>query len=228
MYDVTGRAEATIPVSAGRCFTSVMDDMWSVVASERGALADDLAALDDAAWDTPSLCENWTVRDVVAHMIATAEMTPPRFFGKLAGSGFSFRKMTAKEIADNREASPAAELKHFRAVRDRTTAPPGPKTSWLGETIVHSEDVRRPLGVSRDYPMDAVVAVADFYKGSNLLIGSKKRIAGVELRATDTDWSHGTGAAVEGPMLSLLLAMTGRTAALDDLTGPGVEMLRGR
>lgn len=205
-----------------------MEDMWTIVATERGALADDLATLDDAAWDTPSLCEKWTVRDAVAHIIATAEMTPPKFLGKMTANGFDFQKMTAKEIADKREASPAAELKRLRAVRDRRTAPPGPKTSWLGEVIVHSEDVRRPLGLNRAYPMHAVVAVADFYKGSNVLIGSKKRIEGVTLAATDTDWSHGSGPEASGPMLSLLLAMTGRTAALSDLTGPGVDTLRGR
>jgi uncharacterized protein (TIGR03083 family) len=205
-----------------------MDDMWSVVATERGALADDLGRLDDASWDTPSLCTGWTVRDAVAHIIATAEMTPPKFLGKMAGSGFSFQRMVAKEIADKRGASPADTLQHLRDVRDRTTAPPGPKTSWLGETIVHAEDVRRPLGLTRPYPMEAVVAVADFYKGSNTLIGTKRRIEGLALRATDTDWSHGTGAAVEGPMLSLLLAMTGRTAACDDLTGEGTQALRNR
>jgi hypothetical protein len=76
--------------------------------------------------------------------------------------------------------------------------------------------------------MDAVVAVADFYKGSNLLIGAKKRIEGVTLKATDTDWSHGSGPEASGPMLSLVMAMTGRRAALDDLAGPGVDTLRRR
>jgi len=205
-----------------------MDDMWAVVATERGALADDLATLDDPAWDTPSLCTDWTVRDTVAHMVGTAEMTPPKFLGKMAASGFSFQKMVAKDIAEKRGASPAATLQRLRDVRDRRTAPPGPRTSWLGETIVHAEDVRRPLGLARVYPMEAVVAVADFYQGSNTLIGSKRRIEGLALKATDTDWSHGSGAPVEGPMLSLLLAMTGRTVACEDLTGEGVVTLRSR
>ena len=205
-----------------------MDDMWAVVATERGALADDLATLDDPAWDTPSLCTDWTVRDTVAHMVGTAEMTPPKFLGKMAASGFSFQKMVAKDIAEKRGASPAATLQRLRDVRDRRTAPPGPRTSWLGETIVHAEDVRRPLGLARVYPMEAVVAVADFYQGSNTLIGSKRRIEGLALKATDTDWSHGSGAPVEGLMLSLLLAMTGRTVACNDLTGEGAEVLRRR
>jgi uncharacterized protein (TIGR03083 family) len=205
-----------------------MDDIWSVIATERGALADDLAGIDAAAWDTPSLCEKWTVRDVTAHIIATAEMTPPKFVAKLVRNGFGFQRMVARDIAANREDSPAAELKHLRGVRDRRTSPPGPTPSWLGETIVHSEDVRRPLGLVRAYPMDAVVAVADFYQGSNLLIGAKSRIAGLSLRATDADWAHGTGPTVEGPMLALVLAMTGRTAAVDELSGDGVDTLRRR
>ena len=72
------------------------------------------------------------------------------------------------------------------------------------------------------------MTVADFYKGSNLLIGSKNRIDGLTLRATDADWSHGTGPEVSGPILSLVMAMTGRKAADDDLTGDGVAALRSR
>jgi len=72
------------------------------------------------------------------------------------------------------------------------------------------------------------VRVADFYKGSNLLIGSKNRIASLTLRATDTDWSYGTGPEVSGPILSLVMAMTGRKAAIDDLEGDGVATLRAR
>jgi hypothetical protein len=106
--------------------------------------------------------------------------------------------------------------------------PPGPTQTWLGETIVHSEDIRRALGIQHKYPADAVVTVADFYKGSNLLIGSKSRIAGLRLQATDATWSHGTGPEVSGPILSLVMAMTGRKQADDDLAGDGVATLRSR
>ncbi len=70
--------------------------------------------------------------------------------------------------------------------------------------------------------------MAQFYQGSNLLIGATSRIAGLTLRVTDTDWSHGSGPEVTGPMLSLLLAMTGRGAAVADLTGAGVGTLASR
>src|SRR4029077_20302434 len=99
--------------------------------------------------------------------------------------------------------------------------PPGTIEAILGETIVHSEDIRRPLDIQHAYPTEAVVRVADSSQWSNLIIGSKRRITGLTFHATDVDWQHGSGPMVEGPVLDLLLAMTGRKAALDRLGGAG-------
>jgi len=205
-----------------------MADVWATIAAERGTLADDLADLTPAQWDTSSLCAGWTVRDIVAHLSATASLNPASFFFGITKAGFNFDKFANNQIAKHRGADAAATLAEFRELRDSTTAPPGPKTSWLGEVVIHGADVRRPLGIAHDYPMDAVRQVIDFYKGSNMLIGSKNRIAGLALSATDDDWQHGQGEQVEGPLLSLLLATTGRRAGCDDLTGPGVPTLRSR
>jgi uncharacterized protein (TIGR03083 family) len=205
-----------------------MPDMWATIAAERGTLADDLANLTPAQWDTPSLCSEWTVRDIVAHLSATASLNPATFLVNMAKAGFNFDRFANGQIAKHRGPEPAATLNEFRGLRDSTSAPPGPKTSWLGEVVVHGEDIRRPLGIRHTYAPDAVRQVIDFYKGSNMLIGSKKRVDGLALHATDDDWQHGQGEQVQGPLLSLLLAMTGRGAACDDLTGPGVQTLRSR
>lgn len=205
-----------------------MTDIWTTIAAERGALADDLAALTPAQWETPSLCAGWTVRDVVAHLSATASMSPVKFFAGMARAGFNFANFSRGEMAKHRGADPAATLADFRSLQHSTSAPPGPKTSWLGEIVIHGADIRRPLGIAHTYPPGAVRQVIDFYKGSNMLSGAKKRIAGLALHATDEDWRHGQGEAVEGPLPALLLAMTGRRAACDDLTGPGVATLRTR
>jgi uncharacterized protein (TIGR03083 family) len=201
---------------------------WPTIHAERSALADDLSGLPDDRWSTTSLCADWNVHQLLGHMVATAKMTPPAFFGKMLGSGFRFGVMANKAVAQETAGSPADTLTEFRRVETSTSSPPGPVDSWLGETIVHGEDIRRPLGIRHDYPMEALTRVAEFYQGSNLLIGTKKRIAGVTLRATDAEWTHGSGPEVAGPMLSVLLAMTGRRAALDDLAGEGVDVLRSR
>jgi uncharacterized protein (TIGR03083 family) len=203
-------------------------DTWPTIHAERRALAADMRTVTGDQWDTPSLCGNWTVRDVLAHMTAAATLTPPSFFGRLISSGFSFDKVQESGVAAQRGSSPAETLAHFEGVVGSVKHPPGPNATWLGEVIVHSEDIRRPLGIKHSYPNDAVVTVARFYQGSNLLIGSKRRISGLTLEATDAEWSHGTGPEVAGPILSLVLAMTGRSAALDDLTGDGVATLRTR
>jgi uncharacterized protein (TIGR03083 family) len=201
---------------------------WPLIHAERAALAADLESLDDAGWATASLCPGWSVRDVLAHMTATAKMTPPTFFMKLAASGFRFNAMSAKNISSEETGTPAQGLAEFRGLLNATNHPPGPVEAMLGEAVIHSEDIRRPLGVKRDYPTVALIRVADFFKGSNLLIGAKRRIAGLSLKASDADWSAGVGPEVTGPMLSLVMAMTGRSAALDDLSGDGLGSMRGR
>jgi uncharacterized protein (TIGR03083 family) len=203
-------------------------DIWPVIHAVRKALATDLQMLDDAQWQAASLCSRWTVRDVTAHMTATAKVTPPAFFTKLAMSGFSLERLQDKDITVEKGGSPSDTLARFEAVENSTKHPPGPLDSWLGEAILHAEDIRRPLAIRHEYPKDAVVRLADFYKGSNLVVGTKRRIEGLTLRATDADWSHGSGPEVSGPIMQLVMAMTGRKAALGDLTGDGVVTLRER
>jgi uncharacterized protein (TIGR03083 family) len=200
-----------------------------MIRTERSSLVDALAGLPAADWSKPSLAAGWSVRDVVAHMIATAQMTPGRFLGRMAASGFRFNSMAQQNIdavKSGRSDQDLVEL--YRTLVGARTAPPGPTVTWLGETIVHGEDVFRSLGAYRDHPSEDVKTVADFYVGSNLLIGAKKRVAGVTLRADDTDWTHGEGPDATGPAIALVMAMCGRKTALSDLSGPGVDVLRSR
>ncbi len=98
----------------------------------------------------------------------------------------------------------------------------------IGEIVVHGADIRRPLGIAYNPPPETVVRAAKFYQGSNLIVGGKDRIAGLTLRATDTDSVHEDGPEVIGPTLSLVLATTGRAAALPDLTASGITTLTER
>jgi len=203
-------------------------EIWPVVHAERAALAGDLRGVAEDRWATPSLCGQWTVQEVLAHMTSAAKITPPSFFGKLAAAGFRFERLQQTGVARERGSSPADTLAHFTAVQTAVKHPPGPADTMLGETIIHAQDIRASLGIQHEYPTEAVVRLADFFKGSNLLIGAKRRISGLSLRATDADWRHGAGPEVAGPILPLLMAMTGRKAAIDDLTGDGVAALRAR
>jgi uncharacterized protein (TIGR03083 family) len=204
------------------------ESVWPTIHTERLALAADLEGLTPEQWKTPSLCAEWNVHEVLAHLLSAAKMTPPKFFGKFIGAGFNFNKFTAKQVALESAGGPEATLAAFKAAGSRTSAPPGPKDTWLGEAFVHGEDIRRPLGIHRDYPLPEVTRAVAFYAKSNAIIGGKSRVAGVALNATDADFSVGTGPLASGPAISLLLAASGRQSALADLTGPGVDELRSR
>jgi hypothetical protein len=98
----------------------------------------------------------------------------------------------------------------------------------LGEIVVHSEDIRRPLGIPGSAAAEAIDACLQMYTQASFPVGGKQRIDGLRLVAADTGWAHGQGAEVSGPGLSLMLAMTGRDAGLAELTGDGVPTLRSR
>jgi uncharacterized protein (TIGR03083 family) len=204
-------------------------DVWRMISVERASLVEALERLPEEDWARPSLCADWTVREVVGHLVITASITPVMFVGGLVANGFRRSALTRGAVRwitqgrDNRDLVEA-----LRSRIDARTAPPGPTLSWLGEAIVHSEDIFRALGGYREHPIEHVLAVADFYRTSNRLISARSRIAGVTLRATDVDWRHGTGPEVAGPIIAILMAMAGRGVALDDLTGAGVSVLRAR
>jgi uncharacterized protein (TIGR03083 family) len=201
---------------------------WPLIHAERKALAGDLQQLPETQWATQSLCADWTVRDTLAHMTATAKMTPPRFFGKFIASGFRFNALSAKDVAAEQGTSGADALARFTAMLDATTHPPGPVEAMVGEVVVHGEDIRRPLGIRHRYSDEALTRTVDFYRGSNLLIGAKRRADGLRLRADDINWTAGNGPEVMGPLVSIILAITGRRVGLDDLSGEGLATLRGR
>jgi uncharacterized protein (TIGR03083 family) len=201
---------------------------WPAIHAERQALAADVESLPADRWATQSLCRDWTVQDVLAHMTATAKMTPPRFFGQLVGSGFRFNAVQAKGIAAERGDSGSDAVARFKLELAATTHPPGPVEAMVGEVVVHGEDIRRPLGIQHRYSDEVLTTAADFYRKSNLLIGAKRRADGLTLRATDVVWSAGTGPEVTGPLVSIILAITGRRAGLADLSGDGLATLTAR
>ncbi|MBB1153029.1 maleylpyruvate isomerase family mycothiol-dependent enzyme [Amycolatopsis dendrobii] len=202
-----------------------MTATWPQIHAERAALADDLS---DAAWNTPSLCEGLSVREVLAHLTAGASLTPLRWMAGVLRCRFDFDRQVAMRLAEHLGDNPADTLARFRRVVTSTTKPPLPVVAMLGETVVHGEDIRRPLGIRHEYPLETLTAVARYYLGSDLVVLAKGRVRGLRLAATDSDFSGGSGPLVSGPTLALIMAMTGRSRFLDDLDGDGVEVLRHR
>ena len=204
------------------------DDLWAMIHAERAALAEDLATLDDAGWAHPTLCGEWTVREVVAHLTAAASTGRLRWITSILGARFNPAEHNRRRLQEHLGGSPAETLERFRAAVDNTTAASGDTPAWLGEVVVHGQDLRRPLGISTEPDTSAVTQVATFFAARDFTVNSKTAAKGLRLVATDSPFSNGDGPVAEGSTLALVMAMAGRSAYCDDLSGPGADILRER
>jgi uncharacterized protein (TIGR03083 family) len=196
--------------------------IWPVVHDERRALVQDLEMLEPQQWQTPSMCPGWDLQDALAHLVDTAKTTRLGFVRSMVTAGFDFDRANAAGVARERAENPSHTLAELRTVLNRTTSPPAPLVTRLVEAFVHGEDIRRPMGIRRDYPTAHVVTALRHQLKTTVKIGGGKELAaGWRLVASDAPFEHGTGQEVRGSAIVLLLAMSGRPVATTELTGPG-------
>jgi uncharacterized protein (TIGR03083 family) len=200
--------------------------LMTMAHAERADLADFLATCAPQDWAAPTLCSEWTVKDVVAHVISYEELGAAGLLRRFA-KGWVVR---ANQVGvDEFAALSPQQLLDF--LRDHLT--PKGLTAGFGGMIalvdgtIHHQDIRRSLGRPRAVPEDRLRRVLGLVPG-NPRLGAGRRIRGLRLRANDIDWEHGRGPEVTGPGEALLMAMAGRPAALADLDGPGLPTLAKR
>jgi uncharacterized protein (TIGR03083 family) len=200
---------------------------------ELASISDFCATLNDDQWDASSLCDGWRVRDVIAHMSLGYTTPMGSMLAKLGRYGFNVPKASKSEsIAFASSRSPKELLAVFdSAARNHTRKGISRviKTSeGLLDHVVHHQDIRRPLGQPRTIPEERLLAALEVAPKISGFVGSKKRSADLRLVASDVDWSHGQGPEVRGSGEALLLTLTGRSAAIDELDGEGVATLKQR
>lgn len=203
-------------------------DIWAATHQARQSLADDLSGLSDEQWHHRTLCGQWDVEQVVAHLAAAASLGRWAWMRSIAGARFRPSVHNDRCLREHLGVTPRETLENFRAVINLCVAPSGDLPAFLGEVLVHSEDIRQPLGLPSRCDIDAATEVAWFYASRNFTVNSKSAAAGLRLRATDGPFTHGAGPRVAGPTLALLMEMAGRRSHLDQLSGEGVPLLAGR
>ncbi|NKY36452.1 maleylpyruvate isomerase family mycothiol-dependent enzyme [Nocardia speluncae] len=199
-------------------------DVRALARDEREELADLVATLSVGEWNQPSLCASWRVREVVAHVLAYGQLTPRRAAAQLAQGQF-LEAINATGVAKYSSSTPErlAGLIRLNLQPIGLTAGFGGRVA-LVEAMIHQQDIRRPLGLPRSIPPRRLHVALSFTRYAPLIRGAWGT-RGVRLEASDLAWAHGTGPIVTGPGESLLMAMAGRPAALDDLSGPGKPRL---
>jgi uncharacterized protein (TIGR03083 family) len=201
---------------------------WALIHAERAAMADTLATLTADQWAQRSLCGTWSVREAAGHIVGGAEQTPANFITGMASTGFRFNTLMDRTARRLGKLEPDEIVARIRSRVTTTNHPPAPVVAMLGEIVVHGEDIRRPLGIGQEVSPDAQLACLQMYQGATFPVGGKKRMAGLRLKATDVDWTHGDGPEVLGTGMALMLAMTGRPVGADQLSGDGAATMLAR
>ena len=203
-------------------------DLWAATHAARRSLAADLSALSQEQWRQQTLCAQWDVEHVVAHLTAAASVGRVRWVASIVAAGFRPAVHNDRRLREHLGETPGETLRRFEAVGDATTAPTRDTAAYLGEVLVHSQDIRQPLGINTQPDVPALMAVAEFYSGRDFTVPSRSLTSGLRLRATDGAFVVGDGPEVAGPTLALVMTMAGRRAYLDRIEGPGLSILADR
>lgn len=202
--------------------------LWALAHAERAALADDLAGISPAQWRHGTLCGQWDVEQVLAHLTAAASIGQWRWIRSMLGARFRPDVHNLRRLKEHLGATPEQTLEQFRAIVTSTTAPTSDTAAYLGEVVVHAQDIRHPLGLAHTPSIESLTPVAEFFARRDFAVPSRSNAAGLELKADDGPFTAGAGPLVTGPTLALVMAMAGRGAYLEQLEGPGLETLRQR
>ncbi len=205
-------------------------DVFAEIADERRGLAALLSGLTGEQQATQSLCSEWTVRNVVGHLVVPLEVGIPKFALAMLACRGSFDRANVR-LAREQARRPFGELiEVLRRKADSRFTPPGSgPEAPLTDLLVHGLDIRWPLALPRDIPEGRLRTSLTYLTaapGGGVV--PKGALDGLRFEADDVDWGHGSGPAVRGRAEALLLAITGRAVALDHLSGAGVSALRRR
>ena len=201
--------------------------MMDLISAERWELASVLEGLSAGQWRSPSLCAGWTTAHVVAHLTMPFRITEEEFGRGMAAARGQFAEFSDAVAARDSEL-PQAEL--AGVLRDNVDNPWGPpgggQQGALSHDLIHGLDITWPLSITYPIPDRAMTTVLDLIAGPDGKNAFGVDLDGIELRATDLDWSAGAGAGAAGPSRDLLLMLARRSLPHDAVTGPGAQRLR--
>jgi uncharacterized protein (TIGR03083 family) len=184
-----------------------------------------LRELSPAQWGRQSLCQGWSVRDVVVHIANHLHTGDLQRVGQVARARFSETRHVRQHVHRSTD-----DLVGWLAAPPVLSTPFNMRTQ-LAELVVHQQDVRRPLGALRLIPPERLTLLLDAAMtraGSAAVAGARRRARRLRLVASDMRWSAGAGPEVSGPAEAIYLALNGRRQPLAELAGAGTAVLTRR
>jgi uncharacterized protein (TIGR03083 family) len=200
------------------------EDVRAAVAAERREQAELLAGLAPQQWDAPTLCAGWRVREVVAHTTLPFRTSQPKLLVELVRARGNINRMADRAARRDAGHMSAEELlAQLRENVEHPWAPPGGgPVGALSHDVIHGLDTTVGLGLDRKVPQERLMMVLSGMQSRNVSFFGAD-LDGVELRATDLDWTFGSGSPVHGLAQDLLLVVCGRRLPAGHLDGAEAE-----
>lgn len=198
---------------------------WELANKARHDFADMMDGCSPDQLGQPTFCAEWSAHEVLAHLTGFVETSGPGLFGNLLKTGFNFDKASVVMVG-KRSSRTVADLGGSLRAKGAKTAPlPGfPEELTVSDVAIHTQDVRRPLGLGGELDPKVLRTALDFLtanKKAKILVDGRP-LEGVRLQATDIDWSFGDGAEITGNGEALMMGIANRPV-LDDLSGEGLS-----
>lgn len=199
-------------------------DVRAVVAEQRRYLTEVLGGLDEAGWDSPTLCEGWRVREVVAHITMPYRLSLPGFVLGMIKARGDFNRMSDRSArADAAELTSSQLLTCLHDNVNHPWKPPGGGfVGALSHDVIHGLDITVGLGRDDVLPEHRLRPVLESVRPKQVKYFGVD-LTGVQLRADDLDWTFGTGTPLTGRAQDLLLVLSGRTLPAGHLHGPAAD-----
>ncbi len=209
------------------CVTQKTMDLKPLARDERADLADFLDTLSPEQWDGPTLCGEWRVHDLVAHLVSYDALSPRDMAGRFVKGRFTLNGANDIGVAEF-SGRTNGEL---AALAREHIAPTG-VMAWFGSVValtgglIHHQDIRRPLGMRREIPASGWWPRCGRPDRARL----RRILAGPETAARGDRYEvvPGSGAEVREPAEAILMAIAGRPDAVGELSGPGQSLLAER
>jgi uncharacterized protein (TIGR03083 family) len=188
------------------------------IADALNIVGDGLDSLSAVQWASPSLCEGWSVKDTIAHLVWRIGTPSVRLATDIVRASIAGRHANPMESFDDiargiADSGGTDELRReLRAIAaDKADGHGRTNPGELVEAVVHGYDALHPLGVPLPFDPETTHAVA---MASALTASRQVRslLRHRTLVAEDAGWRIGRGSEIIADAASVILFLNGRKA----------------
>ena len=200
-------------------------DLRRLMLEERRDLRRLVGQLTPDQVEQPSLCGEWTVGELVAHLVAWDDLILYRSRRQHLRALVRFFSLYVTSLgrmnAVNRKLDARVSAVGWPDLLARFGAIDSADLKWLfdgsnpgahlAEYVIHHQDIRRPLDLPRTIPAERLVgALQGVTQLPGVRGGAWRHLMRRRWEATDAPWARGRGPAARAPGEEILMNLAGR------------------